>query len=221
MQWELVLFRAVRLILVGAFPFARLLWCCSSEDFEGGQIVPEAAPGAVTTTGQLLQSTGPLLGNVIKTHAIGNTQRWQHTHTHAHTNWHCQTRWHAAHSRAQEDIPLPAVWHVQVSVIRTSRDCCGGIIRSDGESNCRHSVCLLMQFTVLKTASVASSLALILSFNVFSNDLWRNAGISSPLLTSTYAALLTHRNTHVSVLKRGLDTPVLFFFCRMYKNCRF
>lgn len=116
---ELVLFGAgcSAVILVCAFPFACLLWCRSSEDFQGGQIVPEAAPGAVTTTGQLFQSTGPLLGDVIETHAFGGTQRWQHTHTHTQsTNWHCQTRWHAAHSRAQEDITLPAVWHVQVSL---------------------------------------------------------------------------------------------------------
>lgn len=107
-----------------------LLHACSdvapAEDFQGGQIVPEAAPGTVTTTGQLLQSTGALLGDMIEAHAFSTctctrTHMHTHTHTHAHTHtqskkWHCQTRWHAAHSRAQEDIPLTAVWHVQVSL---------------------------------------------------------------------------------------------------------
>lgn len=83
--------------------------------FQRGQIVPEAAPGTVTTTGQLCQPTRPPPGN-------------QDVHTDAHTL--TQTKKHSGREkndtagldnmrrtqRAQADIPLTALWHVEVSL---------------------------------------------------------------------------------------------------------
>lgn len=129
---ELVLFGAgcSAVILVCAFPFACLLWCRSSEDFQGGQIVPEAAPGAVTTTGQLFQSTGPLLGDVIETHAFGGTQRWQHTHTHRAQTDTARLDDMQPTREPRKTSPFQQCDMFKcLSVVRTSHDCCSEIIR--------------------------------------------------------------------------------------------
>lgn len=74
-----------------------LLHACSdvtpAEDFQRGQIVPEAALGTVTTTGQLCQPTGPLLGAVI--HTV--------TQTHTDTHTHAQSQMHRRSQKAQND----------------------------------------------------------------------------------------------------------------------
>ncbi len=49
--------------------------------FQRGQIVPEAAPGTVTTTGQVCQPTGPPPGNQ-ESHTHTHTHILTHTHTH-------------------------------------------------------------------------------------------------------------------------------------------
>lgn len=66
--------------------------------FQRGQIVPEAAPGTVTTTGQLCQPTDPPLGN-----------QEAHTHTQIEKYDTAGLDNMQLTQRAQADIPLTSV----------------------------------------------------------------------------------------------------------------
>lgn len=98
--------------------FAFLLHACCdvapAEDFQRSQIVPEAAAGTVTTTGQLWQSTDPLLRDMGDTH----TER-HHTHLDRKKKLHCQAWWHATHTISHVKPPPHGIltcWSVSLCV---------------------------------------------------------------------------------------------------------